>query len=62
MACGLLLASCAGPKALPPCHESDGEYAYTKDGKERSDGLFLRWQCFDRLMADVNACYGEAKK
>jgi hypothetical protein len=48
-------------KALPPCHESDGDVAYTKDGTMRKDGLFLNWQCYDRLLEDVNACYDTAK-
>ena len=46
-------------KALPPCNEEDGEFAYDKTGKRRSDGLFVNWQCWDRMHKDLNAFYGD---
>ena len=62
--CGGLLTGCgvfSTHKALPPCHESDGDLAYTKDGTLRKDGLFLTWQCYERMQQDVTACYDTAK-
>jgi len=60
---GLLLLSvgCVSYKALPPCHEEDGDVAYTKDGQLRKDGLFLTWQCYQRQQQDLKACYDAAK-
>ena len=62
--CGGLLTGCgvfSTHKALPPCHESDGDLAYTKDGTPRKDGLFLTWQCYERMQQDITACYDTAK-
>lgn len=64
MGCVVWLSGCGlfrGHTALPPCHESDGDMAYTKDGTQRKDGLFVTWQCFDRMQQDVRACYDTAK-
>jgi hypothetical protein len=59
--CGSSVLGCVNHKAKPPCVPSDGDLAYTKDGKLRADGLFLNWQCYDRMLADANACYDAAK-
>ena len=64
MGCVVLLSGCGlfrGHTALPPCHESDGDVAYTKDGEKRKDGLFIKWQCFERMQQDVTSCYDAAK-
>ena len=57
----VLLTSCGPIKAFPPCHESDGDVAYTQAGEKRIDGLFLTWQCYQRMQQDLHACYDEAK-
>ena len=57
----LLLSGCMTFKALPPCHESDGDVAYTQAGEQRKDGLFVTWQCYQRMQQDLHACYDEAK-
>ena len=54
-------AGCVSYKAVPPCAESDGAVAYTQEGAKRTDGLFLNWQCFERMKQDLNACYDTAK-
>ena len=61
LVCGLFVTGCVNHKAKPPCNESDGDVAYRKDGTMRKDGLFLNWQCYERLLQDVNACYDTAK-
>lgn len=64
MGCVGLLSGCGLFKshtALPPCHESDGDVAYTQDGTQRKDGLFLTWQCYERMQQDIKACYDAAK-
>ena len=49
----LLSAGCANRfKAVPPCAESDGAVAYTQDGTLRTDGLFINWQCYERMKQD----------
>ena len=40
----------------PPCHREDVESAFAANGTKRADGLFLTYQCFDRLRGDANAC------
>lgn len=64
MGCVVWLSGCGLFKshtALPPCHESDGDVAYTKDGTQRKDGLFVTWQCYERMQQDIRACYDTAK-
>lgn len=55
------MTGCVSHKAKPPCHESDGDVSYLKDGTMRKDGLFLTWACYERMLQDVNACYDTAK-
>lgn len=61
MVCGLFVTGCVSHKAKPPCHESDGDVSYLKDGTMRKDGLFLTWACYERMQQDVQACYDVAK-
>ena len=61
MVCGLFVTGCVSHKAKPPCHESDGDVAYTKDGTMRKDGLFINWSCYNRMLEDTAACYDAAK-
>lgn len=59
--CGSYVSGCVSHKAKPPCVPSDGDVAYGQDGTLRKDGLFVNWQCYDRMLADAQACYDAAK-
>ena len=56
----LVIPGCLGLRIYsndpPPCHRDDVESAFAANGTKRTDGLFITYQCFDRLRGDAQSC------
>jgi hypothetical protein len=55
MGCGLF------SKALPPCNRVDLQPSYDAQGHLMRDVTAVSNRCLDRMIGDLDACYGAAR-
>lgn len=48
-------------KALPPCNRADLQPAYDAQGQLLREATAVSNACLDRMIGDLDACYGAAR-
>lgn len=62
VSCTLAVTGCGlFSKALPPCNRTDLQPAYDAQGQLLRDVTAVSNQCLDRMIGDLDACYGAAR-
>ena len=62
VSCGLGLSGCGLFRSkLPPCDRTDVVEVYDAQGNLHRDVTGIKNPCVERMLRDLDVCYGEAK-